>query len=79
MRKIKSITNFNKKFKIKNFYLIFPYFPPNNCIPNNANITINKNNRNKSEIIERIEFINERTKFRRLTQYLQKKIYKILS
>ena len=44
--------------------------PPKSCIPRSAKMRMNKNSRNRSEIIERIEFKRETTRLRRDAQYL---------
>lgn len=44
--------------------------PPKSCIPSNAKIRINRKRRNNKEIIERIEFNKEITRFRNDDQYL---------
>ena len=46
------------------------YSPPNSCMPNKANINMNKNNRKRRLIIERILLSNEMTKFLSEDQYL---------
>lgn len=45
--------------------------PPKSCMPKSANINMNRNNRNSNDIIERIEFSNDITRFRRDDQYLK--------
>ena len=57
-----------------NLFIYFTYSPPNNCIPNRANIKMNKNSKNKRLMIERMLFINDITKFLRDAQYLNNKI-----
>jgi hypothetical protein len=49
--------------------------PPNNCIPNNAKIRMNRKSRNRRDMIERIELNSDITRFRNEAQYLKKKIY----
>lgn len=44
-------------------------WPPNSCMPSIAKIIMNKNNRKSNEIIERMEFSNEITRFRSDDQY----------
>ena len=43
--------------------------PPNNCMPNRANININKKSKNNRDMIERILFNNDMTKFLNESQY----------
>ena len=50
-------------------------WPPKSCMPKSANIKINKNKRNKSDIMERMEFNNDITRFRKEDQYLKKKLF----
>lgn len=45
-------------------------WPPNNCMPNSANIRMNKKSRNNSEMILLIELSNEITRLRSDDQYL---------
>lgn len=42
--------------------------PPNSCMPSRAKMTMNRKSRNSSEMMERIEFISDLTRLRRLTQ-----------
>lgn len=44
--------------------------PPNSCMPNSANIRMNKKSKNSNEIIDLIEFSNDITRFRKDDQYL---------
>jgi 3-deoxy-D-manno-octulosonic acid (KDO) 8-phosphate synthase len=46
--------------------------PPNNCMPSRAKMRMKRKSRNNSEMIDRIEFISEMTKLRRLVQYLKR-------
>lgn len=46
-------------------------WPPKSCMPRSANIKMNRNSRNKSDIIERMEFNNDITRFRKDDQYLK--------
>lgn len=43
--------------------------PPNTCIPSRAKMTINKNNSNNKDMIERSEFNKDETKLRKDVQY----------
>lgn len=45
--------------------------PPNTCIPSNANITMNRNNKSKRDAIDCIEFNRDATKLDRDLQYLE--------
>lgn len=45
-------------------------FPPNTCIPNNANITMKRNSKSSNEAMDCIELSNEATKFESDLQYL---------
>lgn len=45
-------------------------WPPNNCMPNKANIRMNKKRRNNSEMMDLIELSNEITRFLNEDQYL---------
>lgn len=47
------------------------YLPPKSCIPSKADITINKNNKNKRLIIDFMAFMSDVTKFRKDDQYLK--------
>lgn len=44
--------------------------PPNSCIPNRANISMNKKRRNSSEMMDLIELSREITRFLSDDQYL---------
>ena len=48
------------------------YSPPNNCMPNNANIRMNKNRRKSKLTIDLILLNNDTTKLRRDAQCLEK-------
>ena len=43
--------------------------PPNICMPNNANMTINRNNNNNKDAIDFIELSNDATRFLNAVQY----------
>ena len=59
--------------KISCYFSVFAatHSPPKSCIPRSAKMRMNKNNRNRSEIIERIEFKRETTRLRRDAQCLR--------
>ena len=44
--------------------------PPKSCIPNKANIKINKNNRRRRERMDDMAFVKATTRFRKEDQYL---------
>ena len=46
--------------------------PPKSCIPNNANIKMNRKRRNRRDMIERMELKRDITRFRNEDQYLKK-------
>ena len=46
--------------------------PPNSCIPNNANIKMNRKRRNRRDMIERMELKRDITRLRNEDQYLKK-------
>ena len=52
--------------------------PPNNCIPNNANIRMNRKRRNNRDMIERIELKSDITRFRNEDQYLKNEIQNVI-
>jgi hypothetical protein len=64
--------NIGYKWKLNATFLFrsWTYSPPNSCMPSSANIKINKKSRNRSEIIDRILFSRESTKFLSDDQYL---------
>ena len=45
--------------------------PPNSCIPNKANIKINRNNRRRRERMDDMAFVKATTRLRREDQYLK--------
>ena len=49
------------------------YDPPKSCIPRRANIKMNKNKRNKRDIIDDKAFIKAITRFLKEDQYLKEK------
>ena len=49
--------------------------PPKSCIPRSANMNMNKNKRNKRDMIDDKAFIRAITRFRRGDQYLEKKMF----
>ena len=44
--------------------------PPKSCIPNKANIKINRNNKRRSERMDDMAFVKATTRFRSEDQYL---------
>ena len=47
--------------------------PPKSCIPRRANMNMNKNNRNKRDMMDDKAFIRAITRFRNGDQYLKSK------
>lgn len=45
-------------------------WPPNSCMPSNANMRMKRKSRNSKEMIERIELSSDMTKLRSDDQYL---------
>ena len=48
--------------------------PPKSCMPNSANISINRKRSNNSDMIDLMELSNEITRFRSDDQYLKEKV-----
>ena len=51
--------------------LLVTYSPPNSCMPNKANISMNKKRRKRRDTIERILLSKDTTRFRNEAQYLK--------
>lgn len=63
-----------KKFKNLQIFRrgnLSTYLPPKSCIPSKADITINRNNKNKRLIIDFMAFMSDVTKLRKDDQYLK--------